>query len=81
MPKKAKLLPYEFKLSDCEASLNLIESTDDPGFGVAFLNIKFPDGRWIAFKSVEGMRVVMYEKPKTEPLASDGNKETKKADP
>lgn len=61
MPKKGKLLPYEFKLSDCEASINLIESSDDPGFGVAFLNIKFPDGRWSAFKSVEEMRVKMYE--------------------
>lgn len=56
-----KLLPYKFDLKDCEATIQLIESSEDRGYGTAFLNIKFPDGRWISFKSIEGMRVLMYE--------------------
>lgn len=71
MKKTAILLPYKFNLSDCEATINLIESSENRGYGVAFLNIKFPDGRWISFKSVEGMRVVMYEEKKAAQISND----------
>jgi hypothetical protein len=57
MSEKTKLLPWQFKLSECEAQITLIENQE--GYGTAFLNIKFPDGRWITFKSVEGVK--MYE--------------------
>lgn len=60
---KKKLLPYKFNLSECKAELQIIEGSakSEKGYGTVFLNIQFPDGRWIAFKSVEGMRVAMYK--------------------
>ena len=63
--KFGELLPYKFDLKDCKASIQLIEGSKDRGYGVAFLNVEFPDGRWISFKSVEGMRVKMYADAKT----------------
>lgn len=76
MKKTAILLPYKFNLSDCEATINLIESSENRGYGVAFLNIKFPDGRWISFKSVEGMRVVMYEEKKVAQISNSNSSDS-----
>lgn len=75
MKQKKKLLPWQFKLSDCKAEINLIENSKDKGYGTAFLNITFPDGRWIAFKSSDAMRVPMYAEAPVENNPKEGQKE------
>lgn len=59
--KSKKYARESFKLGECDACIQILPlGRQDPGFATAFLNIKFPDGRWIAFRISEGMRVPIY---------------------
>jgi hypothetical protein len=64
-PKREKYSYYEFDLKDCKIQFNIIGSgKQDPGYGTVFMNVTFPDKRWVAFKIVEGMRIPMYRDKK-----------------
>jgi hypothetical protein len=75
MPKKQKL-KCTFHLSECDAEIDLYEQNKS-GYGTAFLNVKLPDGRWIAFKSVENVRIPMYKDTVAEVDYSVVSKESK----
>jgi len=51
-----------FTLDECKASINIIASSKDRGYGTAFLNIQLPDGRWATFQIAEGTRVPLYQR-------------------
>lgn len=61
--KRQKYEKTSFDLTECKCTIQIIPSGKcDLGFGVAFLNILLPDGRWIPFKQVEGSRIPIYKR-------------------
>jgi hypothetical protein len=62
MSKKPKRVPYKrdsFDLSECKVNIQIVGSHKDEygKYGTAFLNVKTPDGRWIAFAAFPPMKV------------------------
>lgn len=65
--KKPKLIKFKrdkFDLSECEATIQIVQNIGTTKHGTAFLNIRLPDGRWIPFKQVEGSRVPLKREEK-----------------
>ena len=64
MPKKKreKYERWQFSLDECKGTINIIENDEDKGYGVAYLNIKFPDGRWAVFRTAEAHRIALFKK-------------------
>ena len=60
--KKQKYKKSQFTLEECETQINIIEKSDDKGYGMAFLNVKLPDGRWLVFTTDKAHRVPIYKK-------------------
>jgi len=63
MVKRKKYERSRFDLAECKAEIMIIGAPKSKGrgYGVAFLNVTLPDGRWIPFKMQEACRVPMYK--------------------
>lgn len=66
MKKKQEYKKSQFTLAECETQINIIEKSDDKGYGMAFLNVKFPDGRWAVFTTDKVHRISLYKKQSEE---------------
>ena len=59
--KKQEYERWQFTLDECETLINIIEKSDDKGYGCAFLNVKLPDGRSLVFETHRDTRIPLFK--------------------
>ena len=50
----------KFKLEECEVSIE-VQPTDEK-YAIAYLNVRFPDGRWAVFATAKKYVIPLFKK-------------------
>lgn len=64
--KKERYEDWTIDFSKCKVEFSIIPigPYKKAEYGTVFMNVNFPDGRWVAFQIVDAMQVPLFKKEK-----------------